>query len=156
MRHRAVFAAALLRASAGRTHRQLERNTVLTTGMVMDIRYRVVLMILAELSGVPETLPDRADFADGVVQVNDRLGFGQGGGSTKLTGGRYGFGLDRFGPSGQRHVTEQWRADATINPQRLTDLQDLYRVALGLPPLPPPNAIAYLRRQEEGERQSEG
>jgi hypothetical protein len=39
----------------------------------------------------------------------------------------------------------------------LTELQDLYRVALGLPPLPPPHAIAYLRQvQREAAGQKAG
>jgi hypothetical protein len=137
----------LLAALTGCTHHQLNRSTVLTTSTVMDIQYRIVLMNLAKLSRQPEALPDHADLSDGVVQVNDRFGFGQSGGFTSFTGS-YGFGLDSFGPSGRRQVTEQWGADATTDPQRLVDLQDLYRVALGLSPLPPPNAIAYLRRQQ--------
>jgi hypothetical protein len=136
----------------GCTHHQLNRSTVRTTSTVMDIQYRIVLMNLAKLSCQPEALPDHADLTDGVVQVNDRLGFGQAGGFTSFTG-QYGFGLESFGPSGQRQVTEQWGADATTDPQRLVDLQDLYRVALGLHPLPPPNAIAYLREQQSGEQE---
>lgn len=137
----------------GCTHHQLNHSTVLTTSTVVDIQYQLVLRNLAKLSCQPEALPDHADLSDGVVQINDRLGFGQGGGFTSFTGD-YGFGLSQFGPTGQRQVTEQWGADATTDPQRLTDLQDLYRVALGLPPLPPPNAIAYLRRQQSDEAEN--
>jgi hypothetical protein len=140
---------------AGCTHRQLDRSTVLTTSTVMDIQYRTVLTNLAMMSVLPGAIPSHADLADGVVQVNDRLGFGQGGGFTTFSSGAFGFGLNQFGPSGQRQVTEQWGADATTDPQRVTDLQDLYRVALGLPPLPPPNAVDYLRRLErEGRKRS--
>ena len=146
-----LFAAFLAVGSAGCTHRQLDRSTVLATSTVMDIQYRIVLMNLAKLSCQPEALPDHADLADGVVQVNDRLGIGQSGGFSTFAGG--GFGLDRLGPSGQRQVTEQWGADATTDPQRLTDLQDLYRTALGMQPLPPPNAIAYLRRRQAESKQ---
>lgn len=137
---------------AGCTHHQLDRSTVLATSTVMDIQYHIVLMNLAKLSCQPDALPSHADLADGVVQVNDRLGFGQAGGFTSFTG-QYGFGLDQFGPSGYRQVSEQWGADATTDPQRLVDLQDLYRVALGLQPLPPPNAIAYLREQQSEARE---
>jgi hypothetical protein len=133
---------------AGCTHHQLNRSMVPITGTVMDIQYRVVLMNLAKLSCQPEPLPDHADLADGFVQINDRLGFGDSGGFTFITG-QSGFGLEWFGPSGQRQITEQWGADATTDPQRLIDLQELYRAALGLPALPPPHAIAYLRGQRD-------
>jgi hypothetical protein len=110
----------------------------------MDIQYRSVLANLALMSQHPEALPNHVHLADGVVQVNDRAGFGQAGGFDAGAGA--GFGIDQFGPSGQRQVTEQWGTDATTDPERLYDLQSLYRAALGLLPLPPPNAIAYLRR----------
>jgi hypothetical protein len=152
MRSPILVATLLTAILTGCTHQQLDRSTVRATSTVTDIQYRIVLMNLAKLSGQPEALPDHADLADGVVQVNDRMGFGQNGGFTTFTGGRYGFGLGAFGPSGQRQVSEQWGADATTDPQRLVDLQDLYRVALGLEPLPPPNAIAYLRKQQAEER----
>lgn len=154
--YRTIFATLLAASLAGCTHRQLARSTVLTTSTVMEIQYRTVLMNLAMMSCHPEALPSHADLADGVVQVNDRLGFGQSGGFTTFTGSEYGFGLDQFGPSGQRQVTEQWGADATTDPQRLVDLQDLYRTALGLPTLPPPNAIAYLRQQQAEESATSG
>ena len=145
---RTALAVAWTLAVAGcGTHQILERNTVRATSTVIDIEYRTVLMNLAKLSRQPAALPDHADLADGVVQINDRLGFGQSGGFTSFASGTYGFGIDRLGPSGERQVTEQWGVDATTDPQRLASLQDLYRVALGLRPLPPPNAIAYLRKR---------
>jgi hypothetical protein len=133
----------------GCTHHQLSRSTVLATGTVMDIQYRTVLNNLALLSTHPEALPSHIDLADGVVQVSDEGAFGTGGGFT-TTGAR--FGIDQVGPSGSRSVSEQWGTDAVTDPQRLTGLQDLYRAALGLPPLPPPNAVAYLRRARTQER----
>ncbi|WP_439628352.1 hypothetical protein [Gemmata sp.] len=102
------------------------------------------------MSCQPEGLPNHVHLADGVVQINDRAGFGQGGGFSALGGD---FGIDRFGPSGQRQVTEQWGTDATTDPERLYDLQCLYRVALGTTPMPPPNSIAYLRRNPPSEPQ---
>jgi hypothetical protein len=143
-----LAAAAGLLGTAGCTHHVLSRATVQTTGTVMDIQYRSVMANLALLSRHPEALPNHAHLADGVVQINDRIGFGQGGGFT--TFGGTDFGLEQFGPSGQRQVTEQWGTDATTDPERLYDLQSLYRVALGMSPLPPPNSIAYLRRNESG------
>ncbi len=108
----------------------------------MDIQYRTVLMNLALLSCHPEALPSHIDLADGVVQVSDEASFGTAGGFT--TAGTP-FGLDQFGPAGSRHVSEQWGTDAVTDPRQVTALQDLYRAALGLPPLPPPNTIVYLR-----------
>lgn len=110
----------------------------------MDIQFNSVLSNLAKMSVHPECVPSHVHLADGVVQVNDQAGFGQSGGFTTFGGSD--FGIDRFGPSAQRRLTEQWGTDATTDPERLYDLQQLYRVALGLSPLPPPNAIAYLRR----------
>lgn len=96
----------------------MERNTVRATSTVIDIECRTVPMNLAKLSRQPAALPDHADLADGVVQINDRLGFGQSGGFTSFAGGSYGLGIDRLGPSGERQVTEQWGVDATTDPQR--------------------------------------
>lgn len=115
----------------------------MTTSTVMDIQYQIVLMNLAMLSCHPTSYPSHIDLADGVVQINDSLGFGTSGGLSTFGGDP--FGIDQYGPAGERQITEQWGADATTDPERLTELQDLYRLALGLPPLPPPNAISYLR-----------
>jgi hypothetical protein len=139
---RAILGAALCAAPGGCTHHQLARSTVLATTTVMDIQYRTVLTNLALFSCHPEALPSHIDLADGVVQISDEGAFGTAGGFT--TAGTPS-GLDRFGPSGSRRVSEQWGTDAVTDPQRLTGLQDLYRVALGLAPLPPPNVVAYLR-----------
>ncbi len=132
----------------GCTHRQLARSTADTAGTVVDIQYETVLNNLARMSACPDDLPSHIDLADGVVQVSDEASFGRAGGFDVLPidGG---FGLDRFGPAAGRQISEQWGADATTDPQRLVDLQDLYRAALGLPPLPPPTAIALLRKDDE-------
>ena len=136
----------------GCTHRQLTRSTVLTAGTVVETQYQIVLNNLALMSSAPETLPSHIDLADGVVQVNDEAAFGTAGGLTTFGGTM--LGIDQLGPSGARQVTEQWGADATTDPQRITELQSLYRAALGLPQLPDSNAIAYLRRQEESTKKS--
>ena len=137
-------------ALTGCTHRSLSRNTVLTAGTVVDIQYVTVLNNLARMSANPHDLPSHIDLADGVVQVSDEASFGRAGGFDWLdVAGAGGFGIDRYGPAAGRQVSEQWGADATTDPQRLVDLQDLYRAALGLPPLPPPLAIALLRDDDE-------
>jgi hypothetical protein len=139
-------------AFSGCTHRQLTRNTVLTASTVMEIQYRIVLANLAMLSVHPEALPSHIEIDDGVIQISDGVGVGDAGGFTSYPS----FGIERFGPSGSRQVSEQWGADATLDPQRLTDLQDLYRVALNLDPLPPSNSITFLRQLQDGERAANG
>jgi hypothetical protein len=118
----------------------------------MDIQYRTVLNNLALLSCHPEALPSHIDLTDGVVQVSDEAGLTDGGFSTADGG----LGIERVGPTGSRNVSEQWGTDAITDPQRLTGLQDLYRAALGLPPLPPPNTVAYLRRVKAQEGKGDG
>jgi hypothetical protein len=120
----------------------------------MDIQYRSVLSNLALYWSHPEAIPNHVHLADGVVQINDRGGFGQAGGFTTFSGTD--FGIDQFGPSGQRQVFEQWGTDATTDPERLYDLQSLYRVALGMDPLPPPNSITYLRQQKPSRNNKPG
>ena len=134
-------------ALAGCTHRQLTRSTVATAGTVVDTQYRIILDNLAHISASPESLPSHIDLADGVVQVNDQGAFGTSGGLTTF-GGTV-LGIDRFGPSATRQITEQWGADATTDPQRIAELQTLYRAALGLPRLPTLNTVEYLRRLGE-------
>lgn len=144
MQFRSGIAAVAILASFGCTHRQLTRSTVQTTGTVMDIHYRTVLTNLAMFSCNPEALPNHIRLKDGVVQINDEVGFGNSGGFTMLGGSDFGF--ERYGPSGSRQVTEQWGSDAVGDPIDLKTLQDLYRSALLLPPLPDPEAIAYIKR----------
>jgi hypothetical protein len=139
---RVIFAAALGAVLTGCTHKQLAQSTVLATGTIMDIQYRTVVNNLALLSRHPEALPSHVDLTDGVVQVSDEGGVGTGGGFS-TTCSR--LDLDQVGPSVSRNVSEQWGTEAVTDPQRLTGLQDLYRAVLGLPPLPPPNTVAYLR-----------
>ena len=142
-----IIGAVLCVAMTGCTHRQLAQSTVAATGTIMDIEYRLVLNNLALFSRHPEALPSHVRLTDGVVQVSDEAAFGTGGGFT-TTGGR--LDVDQFGPSARRNVSEQWGTEAVTDPQRLTGLQDLYRSAMGLPPLPPPETVAYLRRKSSG------
>ena len=134
-------------ALVGCTHQQLTRSTVATAGTVVDTQYRIILDNLAHISASPESLPSHIDLADGVVQVNDQAAFGTAGGLTMFGGTM--LGIDRFGPSATRQITEQWGADATTDPQRIAELQVLYRAALGLPRLPTLNTVEYLRRLGE-------
>lgn len=133
----------------GCASRSLSRNTVQTTGTVMEIQYRSVLANLAMMSLHPETFPNHVHLADGVVQISDRAGIGQSGGFTTVASAD--FGIEQFGPNGQREVTVQWGTDATTDPERLFDLQAIYRVTLGLPPLPQPNSIRYLREDKKSD-----
>lgn len=146
MRFRMAAAAVAAAAIAGCTHTQLTKSTVGAVGTVTEIHYRSVLMNLAMFAGNPDALPNHIRLADGVVQINDELGFGNAGGFT--TRGTMDFGIDRYGPFGSRQIVEQWGSDAIGDPVDLKSLQDLYRAALGLPPLPDPNAIAYLKRTQ--------
>jgi hypothetical protein len=150
---RIFLGAALCAGSAGCTHRQLAQSTVLASGTVMDIQYRTVVNNLALLARHPGALPSHIDLADGVIQVSDEAAFGTSGGFS-TTGGR--LDLDQIGPSARRNVSEQWGTEAVTDPQRLTGLQDLYRAALGLPPLPPPNTVAYLRAEPTQRQGGEG
>ncbi len=128
---------------------------MLTSSTVLEIQYRIVLMNLAMMSCHPKALPAHIDLAEGVIQVNDEMGFGTAGGFTTFNGSN--FGIDQFGPSKSRQVSEQWGADPTTDPRRLIDLQDLYRVALGLTPLPPMQSTLYLRdRRRQPVSQSNG
>ncbi|MFH5805649.1 hypothetical protein [Alienimonas sp. DA493] len=146
----AALCASLGLLPTGCTHRQLVESTTLTAGTVVDIQYRTVLNNLARMHRNPCDLPSHIDLADGVVQVSDEASFGRAGGFDWAdVPGAGGFGIDRYGPAFGRQVSEQWGADATTDPQRLVDLQDLYRAAMGLPPLPPPTAIALLRKEDE-------
>ncbi len=148
---RTLSAALILSCAAltGCTHRQLTRSTVLTAGTVVDTQYHITLNNLARMSESPESLPSHIDLADGVVQISDHGSFGGSGGLTTFGGTL--LGIDQFGPSGGREVSEQWGADATTDPQHLNQLQAIYRAALGFTPLPVPNSIAYLSRADERE-----
>ncbi|QDT14315.1 hypothetical protein [Alienimonas californiensis] len=115
---------------------------------MVDIQYETVLNNLARMHRNPCDLPSHIDLADGVVQISDEASFGRAGGFEALPVDG-GFGISQFGPAAGRQVSEQWGADATTDPQRLVDLQDLYRAAMGLAPLPPPTAIALLRKEDE-------
>lgn len=139
-----VLTSALL--AAGCTHRSLAHNTVMATSTVMDIQYESVLANLAMMSCHPEALPNHVHLAQGVVQISDDLEVGRSGGLTLLGTGN--MGVETLGPGVRRRVSEQWGTDATTDPESLYDLQCLYRATLGLPPLPPPNGIAYLRPAE--------
>jgi hypothetical protein len=118
----------------------------------MGIPYCPVLANLAALCCHPEALPSHFDFAEGVVQVSDETAFGTVGGfaNSRVASTTNWFGIPQFGPAGSRHMTEQWGTDAIADPLRRAGLQDLYRVALAVVPLPPPNAVASLQVEEPG------
>jgi hypothetical protein len=127
-------------ALVGCTHRQLERSTALTANTVMSIHHQMVLDNMAKLTCHPEGLPSHVRLADGTVQVSDEAGWGESGGFTEFGGAL--FGIEQWGPSASRRVSEQWGTDAVGDPVQLYALQGLYRRALGLPPMDQPNFIA--------------
>ncbi len=105
----------------------------------MDIHQEIILQNLAKMSACPRSLPGHMRIANGVVQVNHNAGVGRSGGFSELTDGA--LGLDRYGPSAQVSVSQQWGSDAVANPEDVKMLQDLYRVALGYDPLPDPPSL---------------
>lgn len=135
--------ACFLLLASGCTHRQLARNTALTATTVTTIQYRMVLDNLAALSCQPGTLPAHVRLQDGTVQLTNESGFGNGGGLTTFGGSE--LGIDSVGPNVRMKVSEQWGTDAVTDPIQVFELQKLYRLALGLAPLPEPNFIAVGR-----------
>lgn len=150
MPYRWVVLLAVCGTASGCTHKQLTESTVNTASTIMEVHYRSVLANLAMLSCQPETLPNHIRLGEGVVQINDEIGMGNAGGFTSVA--ETAFGIDRIGPNGSRRVSEQWGTDAVGDPLDVKALQDIYRHALGLPPLPDTEAITYLKRAiEQGE-----
>jgi hypothetical protein len=142
-----MFGLALIAGPAGCAHSSLERNTVRKASTTTDITYQMILSNLAMFSLNPDTLPWHVRVEEGTVQIGDEVGFGQEGGFT-FGGGNGGFGFSGFGPLASRSVTMQWGTDAVLDPVRLTDLQNLYRRALGAPPLPDTTFIANARAKQ--------
>ena len=119
--------------------KHLAWQTASAANTVMDIHQQIILQNLAQMSACPQTLPGHMRIANGVVQVNHNAGLGRSGGLTEMTNGKHG--LDRFGPSTQVSVSQQWGSDAVANPADVKLLQDLYRIALGHTPLPDPPSL---------------
>jgi hypothetical protein len=120
---------------SGCTHRQLSRSMVSQASTIMVIEYQMVLDNIAMFSTNPDVLPWHVRIADGTVQINDEGGvpeFGVQWGSTP--------GITRAFKA-TRSITEQWGADAVTDPLAIKTLQDVYRQALGLPPIPDPRFL---------------
>lgn len=124
---------------SGCTSEQLLQSTSNTAGTVMDIQYQIVLDNGCRLARDPAALPSQIRIKQGTIQVSDEWGLYQLqipiSSETAIAG-----------PRAERTVSEQWGADAISDPRALKQLQDLYRAALGLPPLPDP---VYLATQQD-------
>lgn len=104
----------------------------------MNIEYQMVLDNMAMLSSNPAMLPWAIRINDGTVQVNDEGGVPELG---VQWGGTPGF---TRGIRAVRSVTEQWGAHPITDPLVVKTLQDVYRQAMGLPPMPDPPLLAQL------------
>jgi hypothetical protein len=105
---------------------------------IMNIEYQMVLDNMAMLSSNPAMLPWAIRINDGTVQVNDEGGMPELG---VQWGGTPGF---TRGIRAVRSVTEQWGAHPITDPLVVKTLQDVYRQAMGLPPMPDPPLLAQL------------
>jgi hypothetical protein len=105
---------------------------------IMNIEYQMVLDNMAMLSSNPAMLPWAIRINDGTVQVNDEGGVPELG---VQWGGTPGF---TRGIRAVRSVTEQWGAHPITDPLVVKTLQDVYRQAMGLPPMPDPPLLAQL------------
>jgi hypothetical protein len=147
MRASCTLLAALL--LTGCTHRQLSRSMVHQASTVMTIEYQMVLDNIAMFTYNPAVLPWHIRINDGTVQVNDEGGMPEFG---VQWGGTPGF---TRGIRAVRSVTEQWGAHAVTDPLVVKTLQDVYRQAVGLPPLPDPPLLTQLATAESNPRAAE-
>lgn len=130
-------------ACAGCTHRQLTRSMVNQASTVMAIEYQMVLDNIAMFTYNPDVLPWAIRINDGTVQVNDEGGLAELGVQWGATPG-----VTRAGRV-LRSITEQWGAHPVTDPLVVKTLQDLYRQAIGLPPLPDPPLLLQLAESAE-------
>jgi hypothetical protein len=131
---------------AGCTHRQLSRSLIHQASTIVTVEYQMVLDNIAMYTCNPELLPWHVRISDGTVQVNDEGGlseFGVQWGSTP------GF---TQALRGVRSVAEQWGAHPITDPLVVKTLQDVYRQALGLPPLRDPSLLAQAPSSTEVSR----
>jgi hypothetical protein len=153
MAHRKLVWMLLFVFLAGCTHRQLTKSTVATASTVTEIQYQIILSNIAMFTCMPETLPWHLRLEDGTIQISDEGGLSGDGGLTMFNGTR--LGIDQFGPRALREVSEQWGGSPVTSPIELKDLQDVYRQALGLEPLPDPRVIRQARREQERQAEQE-
>ncbi len=133
-------------ACAGCTHRQLTRSMLNQASTVMTIEYQMVLDNIAMFTYNPDVLPWAIRINDGTVQVNDEGGmaeFGVQWGSTP--------GVTRAARA-LRSITEQWGAHPVTDPLVVKTLQDVYRQAVGLAPLPDPPLLIQLSASADATR----
>jgi hypothetical protein len=133
---RASLLTLVLIACGGCTHRQLSRSIIHQASTIVTVEYQMVLDNLAMYTASPELLPWHVRISDGTVQVNDEGGLSELGVQWGSTPG--------FTQAlrAVRSVTEQWGAHPVTDPLVVKTLQDAYRQAVGLPPLPDPGLLA--------------
>ncbi len=147
---RASLITLVILACSGCTHRQLSRSIIHQASTIVTVEYQMVLDNIAMYTASPELLPWHVRISDGTVQVNDEGGlseFGVQWGSTP------GF---TQALRAVRSVTEQWGAHPVTDPLVVKTLQDVYRQAVGLPPLPDPGLLAQSSTTVEASRAEAG
>jgi hypothetical protein len=143
---RASLIILVILACSGCTHRQLSRSIIHQASTIVTVEYQMVLDNIAMYTASPELLPWHVRISDGTVQVNDEGGISE-------------LGVQWGDPAGfmqalraVRSVTEQWGAHPVTDPLVVKTLQDVYRQAVGLPPLPDPRLLAQSSTSAEASR----
>lgn len=140
----------VLLACSGCTHRQLTRSIINQASTIVTVEYQMVLDNLAMYTASPELLPWHVRISDGTVQVNDEGGISELGAQWGSTPGI----TQAF--RAVRSVTEQWGAHPVTDPLVVKTLQDVYRQAVGLPPLADPGLLTQSSaRKREAEDAAE-
>jgi hypothetical protein len=147
MRAAVILLAAI--ACCGCTHHQLARSMVNQASTVTTIEYQMVLDNIAMFTYNPAVLPWAIRINDGTVQVNDEGGIPELGAQWGATPG-----MTRA-LRAVRSVTEQWGAHPVTDPLVVKTLQDVYRQAIGIPPMPDPPFLEQLSVGADAPRAAE-
>ncbi len=140
---RASLILLVLLTCGGCTHRQLSRSIINQASTIVTVEYQMVLDNLAMYTASPELLPWHVRISDGTVQVNDEGGVSELGIQWGSTPGI----TQAF--RAVRSVTEQWGAHPVTDPLVVKTLQDVYRQAVGLPPLADPALLGQSSRAKK-------
>jgi hypothetical protein len=147
---RASLITLVVLACSGCTHRQLSRSIIHQASTIVTIEYQMVLDNIAMYTASPDLLPWHVRITDGTVQVNDEGGLSELGVQWGSTPG--------FTQAlrAVRSVTEQWGAHPVTDPLVVKTLQDVYRQAVGLAPLPDPTLLGQSSPRAEASRSEAG